>query len=268
MKRYSRSPGLLTLFGAFALCSLIALPEPVLAQWWNPGSWLGSRRNLGVSPGNRTGAGHRSGACPAVKTPLTTLAPLYRSESGEQMVVSTTASDRPTLWFYVPYTIGNSISAELRQEEAESQVNTSGPVFYTQRTIVKLPPMKPGIVGIPLPALEPPLAVGKLYHWMLVIQCDPTDTSADKFADLAILRIQPKQPLPAKLPTASKQMQVNAYMKEGLWSEVITILGTSQCQPSKDPVLTSLWVKQLQDIGLQSIAAQTPTACAIVRNKN
>lgn len=266
MTRQQRLPQWLGLISAIALlASIPGFPEPVLAQWWNPGSWFGQRDNRGISKGNRTGAAHRSGSCPKVAIPLTALAPLYQTDKGEAAVIGTTASDRPMLWFYVPYQIGDKVSAQLWQQERDPQASSQNEELYNERLIMSLPATTPGLVGIQLPDTESSLKVNTIYNWFLTVQCNPDDPSTAKFVDLSLVRVTPETAVPSAIAAAPPRKQLAAYTQRGLWNEAITVLNTARCNPTGDSELVDEWSNVLRAIGLRDIASISDVKCTVVR---
>ncbi len=249
----------------WAIILLLTIPSPAQAQWWWPPSWFRQQSNWGPASGNYTGAAQRGGNCGKVPVPLTALAPFYRAEDGRQYVLGATASDYPTLWFYLPYEIGTATApnlapqnspkpiAELRLEEQDPKTQR-----YFQRTVLELPATKPGVIGIQLPHREPALVAGKTYHWLLVVRCDPSDASTNQFTELSLHRVQPTVPLPPIATTPPRQ-QLNFYVQNGLWSETMSLC--DRLQPaSEDPDLLSAWSKAIETVPLEGITAQQVVA--------
>ncbi|HIK19116.1 MAG TPA: DUF928 domain-containing protein [Leptolyngbyaceae cyanobacterium M33_DOE_097] len=248
----------------WAIILLVSTPTPAQAQWWWPPSWFRQRSNWGPASGNYTGAAQRGGSCGKVPVPLTALAPFYQAEDGQQYVLGATASDYPILWFYLPYEIGTAATnltpknstqpiAELRLEEQDPKTQRS-----FQRTVLELPATKPGVIGIPLPRREPALIVGKTYHWLLVVRCDPSDASTNQFAELSLHRVQPPVPL-SSIATAPPRQQLSFYVQNGLWSETMTLCDRIQ-RASGDPDLLTEWSKIIESVPLNGIMAQQVVA--------
>lgn len=241
----------LTIF--FAPSSVLAQIEPpvLVASGW------------GVPSGNRRGGGQRAGSCPRVSMPLTALVPI-QDENGTLVPKGSTASHHPTLWFYVPYTIGDSVSASLWLEETETGSNPSADrVYYTQRQVLSLPPTPAGIVSIQLPSSEPALTIGRTYRWLLVVQCDASDVSSNKVAEVELSRVA--LPSTTALPGASLASQLAAYRRAGLWGEFMTALGAAYCQSQgqfSNYAIAMEWQNMLRDIGLEAIATQPNLACS------
>jgi hypothetical protein len=193
------------------------------------------------------------------------LAPLYSTKDGNQFILGATASDHPTLWFYLPYAIAepsatqtqqgtsntsvNNVTAELWLEEYYPQTQE-----YSQRTILTLPDTKPGIIGIPLPATEPPLVVGKTYHWIFVVRCDPDDASTNKFTELSLRRIQPSTRR-SPIATASLNQQLDFYIQNGLWAETMSLCNYLH-NSLKNTTFIDKWSKTIQAVPFSGIDSQ------------
>lgn len=240
------------------LISTTPSPAQAQTQWWWPPSWFRQKSNWGPPSGNYTGAAQRGGNCGKVPVPLTALAPFHQAEDGRQYVLGATASDYPTLWFYLPYEIGAATAdrtsqnstrpiAELRLEEQNPQTQR-----YSQRTVLTLPATKPGIIGIPLPRRESPLEVGKTYHWLLVVRCDSTDASTNQFAGVSLHRIQPDTPPPIA-PTPLRQ-RLAFYIQNGLWSETMALC--DRLRGSGEKGLIDEWSQTIQSVPFNGIASE------------
>ncbi|MBW4471859.1 MAG: DUF928 domain-containing protein [Stenomitos rutilans HA7619-LM2] len=254
------------------------MPAPAQAGWWPP-SWFKRSSGWGPPSGNSSSAAHRGGTCASTtsKLPLTALAPTPVQAVDEQALGATTAA-YPTLWFYLPYTIGQSTPStqaeksdktpqpfvELRLEEKNADDSA-----YHQRTILTMSYTQAGIIGIPLTSTsQSPLEVGKLYHWLFVIHCVPGDASANKFTRLSLLRVTPESRVPQPLEQSIPRPQRKLYtqyglwdtVNDGVWNDFITALAALRCRSPNDATLTTLWAQSLTDVGLQSVAKQ-PLQC-------
>ncbi len=199
----------------------------------------------GVSRGTAT----RNGSCGKVDIPLTALIPTYQTAEGT-VPAGLTTSAHPTLWFYVPYEIKPERPAELRLETTDPATQA-----ITQRTVLRLTQAQPGIVGVRIPASESPMTVGQRYDWTFVVQCDPKSTSANKFVELSLTRVQPV-PLLAQQPPALSRERVVQYAAAGLWENAFTLLAQLRTQAPKDAQLARDWADLLQAIAVPNLATQ------------
>ena len=195
-------------------------------------------------PSRRSDAGSRdcvSGATDTV-TELTALVPLYQTPTSA-MVYSLTTAERPTLWLYVPFAV--PLAGRLALQDAADNLLYEG--HFTTLD-------EPGIVGLSLPALAAPWAVGDRYQWFVVLGCTADSISYGVNGWVERTAIAPAdQAAIAALPPAA---QVDAYGAQGLWHEALT---TAATLPSN-----TQWTALLQGIGL-AVIAPTPRldCCAL-----
>ncbi|MDF5729590.1 MAG: DUF928 domain-containing protein [Rhizonema sp. PD38] len=202
--------------------------------------------------GRRAGMGSRD-ECPAVATALTALVPLQgvqkvgkqTDESMIGIVGASTASERPTFWFYVPYTqdLANLSSEFILQ-------NSMGKDVY--RNAIALPP-KPSVIGIPLPNTVTPLEVGKTYHWYLKVHCQQT-ASVPVYVEGDIQRVNLDSRVMQQLAAADPQKKIIIYAKEGIWFEALTMLAQKRLSNSNDASVKEAWQSLLQSVNLGNIA--------------
>lgn len=181
-------------------------------------------------PGRRAGGGSRS-SCPSTQIPLTALIPAKN--------IGTTVSDRPSLWFYVPYAPQQATSGEfVLQDKQENDVYRQ--TFNLSQT--------PGLVSFKLPQSAPPLAINQSYRWYFKLYCDDSLTTAN-FVEGWIART----PLPPDLETRLKSEQSPAYLEYGsnsIWFDSLDSL--AQLRLKKDnPQLQNDWNKLLGAEGVK-----------------
>ncbi|MEM6251528.1 MAG: DUF928 domain-containing protein [Cyanobacteria bacterium P01_D01_bin.156] len=113
--------------------------------------------------GERTpGGGLGEDVCPETPHDLTAITPVT--------VYGKTLSERPTFWFYMPYT-----AAEV--QKGEFSVLTSNDEDWLYRAEFVLPE-QPGLVSITLPPdAIANLEVGERHHWYLKLFCNSTSTA-------------------------------------------------------------------------------------------
>ncbi|MDF5722109.1 MAG: DUF928 domain-containing protein [Rhizonema sp. PD37] len=202
--------------------------------------------------GRRAGMGSRD-ECPAVATALTALVPLQEvqkvgkqtDESMIEIVGGLTASERPTFWFYVPYTrdLANLSSEFILQDSMGKDV---------YRNAIALPP-KPGIIGIPLPNTVTPLEVGKTYHWYLKVHCQQT-ASVPVYVEGDIQRVNLDSRVMQQLAAADPQKKIIIYAKEGIWFDALTMLAQKRLSNANDAFVKEAWQSLLQSINLGNLA--------------
>lgn len=201
--------------------------------------------------GRRTGMGSRNN-CPAVSIPLTALAPLTRQQKVSQkpdigVVGGLTTSERPTFWFYVPYTQDNrNLSAEFSLQD------TKGEDIYRKKAIA-LPP-KPGVISVSLPNTVKSLQVNQSYRWYFKIRCNQQTASLPVYVEGEIQRINLDSGVTEELSAFSDpQQKIAIYAKEGIWFDALNMLAQLR-QSSQDASVKEDWQSLLQSANLDNIS--------------
>nr|WP_322664758.1 DUF928 domain-containing protein [Dendronalium sp. ChiSLP03b] len=203
--------------------------------------------------GRRTGMGSRDN-CPAVTTALTALVPLRKEQKVSKqtdkpisaIVGGLTTSERPTFWFYVPYTQDLTASAEfILQDSAENDI---------YRSAIALPP-KPGVIGVSLPS-NTSLQVGKTYHWYLKVACNQQQTaSVPIYVEGDIQRVNLDSRMMQQLETAvDLQQEVAIYAQEGIWFDSLTMLAQLRQKNPHDASVAEDWQSLLRSVNLDNVA--------------
>jgi Domain of Unknown Function (DUF928) len=195
-------------------------------------------------PNHRTPAGGldpKDRSCKDTIQPLTALIP--EREAGK------TTSDRPTFWFYVPYTAEEiRIGKFLLLDRDEKS--------YISQTAFTLP-QTPGIISISLPPGYP-LEDNSFYHWYLELYCQPnTSDRPDLEVDGWIERV-PK--------TSDLQHPIDPEIPN-LWYDVLTDLGNQRLAFPEDENLKDAWTNLLQSVGLEALDRE-PLAGAVQSAEN
>ena len=180
-------------------------------------------------PGRRKGGGSRS-TCPNSDIPLTALVPKNN--------IGTTVSDRPSLWFYVPYRPEQVGAIEVvLQDESENDV-------YRQAFAL---PKTPGLVNFQLPQNAPPLAVNQSYRWYFKLYCDRSSLATANFVEGWIKRIPLNPDLAARLKSKDSPAH-KEYESSLVWFDSLDSL--AQLRLSNDnPQLKQGLAKTTQDNG-------------------
>jgi hypothetical protein len=189
-------------------------------------------------PTRRTSAGSR-GNCPNTEKRITALV--------TEEPIGLTASERPTLWFYIPYPSTPALSVEfvLRDERKKDIYQTTLPV-----------PGK-GIVSVPLPETVSPLESGKTYQWVFAVICDPADRMKDDLVKGKVTREALKPEVQSQLEAAtSERDRVIIYAENGLWYEAVTLLAELRRRSPEDKTFAEDWADLLGDVGLADMATE------------
>ena len=206
--------------------------------------------------GRLRGLGTRD-LCPDVEKPLTALVgpiPTKAEMTGTSPPV--TVAERPTLWFYIPYSPDSKFEAEF------TLIDEGNNDLYKTRFLLK---EKPGIIGLKLPEKLQPLQAGKRYKWNFSVICNAANPSGDASVDGSIERIPLNSTLQAQLEKTSDQKAQSAlYAENGLWSEALTTLAQARRRNLKDPTLQVDWSNLLKSMNLDDIASEPLTSCCKV----
>ncbi len=178
--------------------------------------------------GNRTpggGLGPDEAVCPEKPQKLTAITPVN--------VYGKTLSERPTFWFYVPYTsaeVGSGQFSVLTEDDGER-------VYETAFTL----PEQPGLVSITLPAESGvSLQEGGRYHWHLKLACVSASTAKTNLKiDGWVDRVA---------ATPERQAQVTNTSPE-IWYDAIDYLA-AQLQSSNTAELGQTWTDLLKGVEL------------------
>jgi hypothetical protein len=194
----------------------------------------------------------------AIVWPIPTQAELTQAETTEILPPATIA-DRPTLWFYVPYSPDSGPEAEFTLiDEKENDV-------YKTKFPLK---EKPGIIGLKLPETLPPLQAGKRYKWNFSMICNPNNRSDDVFVNGDIERISLDSTLQAQLKKMSDPKAQSAlYAKNSLWSEALTTLAQARRRNLQDSTLQADWSNLLKSMNLDDIASEPLTPCCTLKEQ-
>ena len=170
--------------------------------------------------------------CPATPQELTAITPTT--------VYGKTLSERPTLWFYMPYT-----AADV--EKGEFSVLTADDTERVYRATFTLPD-QPGLVSITLPeAAMVSLDEGQRYHWYLKIFC--TSDAAAK------TNININGWIDRVVATPDRQQQITEGSPE-IWYDAVhrlaDYLQTTQCE-----TMGQIWNGLLESVNLEQFS-QTP----------
>jgi Domain of Unknown Function (DUF928) len=222
-----------------------ALSSPIQVSQSQP---VQAKQARGRVPGRRRGGGRR-GECPAASTELTALVPVTNVVNEilpETYVGSSTTAERPTLWFYVPYTLTADLTAEFVLQDAAGQ-----DIYQISSADFPASEQTPGIISVSLPATIAPLKVGEVYQWFFKLSCK---TEAFAYVQGGIERISVNPSLASQLAKASLQEQVNLYLANGLEYDAIHLLARLRRTRPTDTVINSAWINLLRSLDLEDIS--------------
>jgi Domain of Unknown Function (DUF928) len=201
----------------------------------------------GQVPGRRRG-GARRGDCPAAPIAVTALVPVTEVSTStlpETYVGGSTIAERPTFWFYVPYSLTTELTAEfiLQDDRGEEVYHLYSANFPTSEKT-------PGIISVSLPSTTSPLIIGKMYQWYFKLSCK---VEAFTYVQGGIERITLSPDLASRLANASPQDQANLYLENDIWYDAVTVLGQSRRARPTDAAIESAWINLLRSVKLEDI---------------
>jgi hypothetical protein len=242
---------------ALPLRASFSMPSPVLNKF---GKAIVSKKgqkvrftrpslpSRGAPTGRIWGGGNRSNdKCPPVAQPLTALIPVYEMNSDRTRPSwALTVSDRPTFWFYVPYTLTQALPVKfVLQDHQDNEIYSTS---LTQSG------SSPGIVNVQLPATIPPLKSGEQYRWYFLIQCDSIGTHVE-----GVVERQPLTPeIQRQLQGKGLKEQAEIYAANGIWYDALTTLAELRRNKSSTPDALLDWQGFLQSAGFETIIVDAP----------
>jgi Domain of Unknown Function (DUF928) len=252
---------------AFSCTSLVVSLTPVLAKptvGSSPSDRSDAKKTIpqgttfnqppippGPPPGGRVRGGAKRGevaACPPTKLDLTALVPFTEEPNSVINVWAQTMVERPSWFFYVPYTKDLPYTAEFVLQDQDSNE------IY-QKAIAL--PDKTGVIRVSLPSTAPALAVGKQYHWFFTINCDKQKNSPPTFVEGVIQRVELNPATVAELQTTEPLKRYAIYAQKGIWYEALATLAELLQKNPQDAALNAEWRSLLGSIPLNDIAGET-----------
>ena len=162
-----------------------------------------------------------------------------------------TTQQRPTFWFYVPYTSDSSYAKLIIEVIEDEKDQTLYKTSLAQR---------PGIIGVTLPPSSSPLEIGKQYHWYFNIYCKQNNkflTSVE--GNVQLLALKPN--VQAQLSKATPKQQVALYTAKGIWYDALTTLANLRRTFRQDTNLVSNWASLLESVDLQNLVTEPILDC-------
>ncbi|GAB4230105.1 MAG: DUF928 domain-containing protein [Elainellaceae cyanobacterium] len=153
-----------------------------------------------------------------------------------------TRAERPTIWVYLPETSARQMVLSVREEGFQP---------HSQRFLAITG--EPGIVGIPLAEDAPPLEVGKVYQWAVVLICGDRPNPNDPFVSGWVQRVEPANGVNAPQDALERAVW---YGEQGIWYDALTALAEARRSQPTDPALAEIWTNFLTQpsVGLEAIA--------------
>ena len=196
-------------------------------------------------PDNTTGGGTRDPRklCIEGDRPLVALVP-------PPIKAGQTASDHPTVFWYMPQTVAPEAEFVLRDKNLKDIYRVRYSLPKATKNIVS----PPGIKSLTIPNLYP-LEIGQEYHWEFSLICNPSDRGEDLVVDGFIKRVEPDSTLANRLPQATPEERIALYADARLWYETLGALVELRRDRPNDPNLDDAWNTLLSSVGLEYVIA-------------
>jgi Domain of Unknown Function (DUF928) len=220
---------------------------------------LPSPPNRGVA-GNRKGAGSRliskdsTNESGKSNRRFVAIVPDYRilTEGGKpnselSKVWGLTASEYPTIWFYVPYpqSLVSRIDFTLYNRD-----DLSNQVFYKEE---RKSALRPGIISFSLPRTKRPMTVNQLYQWELKLTLN-RNLEKEVFVTGWIQRAALSNELGKKLKLATLHEQAILYAENGIWYDAISTLANLRRDLPQNLVIKQDWEDILKSVDLDELS--------------
>jgi hypothetical protein len=220
-----------------AISPALAQPSLNLAQANQP--QLPKRPPRGM-PGNRTERASRSCAASlqSPKVGLVAIAPEWSDTPNRRNVWGQTASEHPTLWFFVPQTpTMEKLEFSLQTQDNEDIHRVSLPV-----------PKQSGIFAVRVPTTKLALAPGQSYQWTLKadLACPAAKANQSSEPNQVFVKGWIER---VKSPTTT-------LVSDQPWYDAVTAIAESRLRSPNDPKLKQAWTDLLKSEQLGDLVDQ------------
>jgi Domain of Unknown Function (DUF928) len=123
-----------------------------------------------------------------------------------------TLSERPTFWFYIPYTNVHRATFDLFDDRDNLVIEAPVTIEFSNRSGESSP--IPGIISVTLPDTAPPLELDREYHWYFQLEYDKLECYAESPSK--------NLPLHGWVKRVSLDSQPDSPTKEGTISGLVT----------------------------------------------
>ncbi|NJK67690.1 MAG: DUF928 domain-containing protein [Microcoleus sp. SU_5_3] len=195
-------------------------------------------------PPDRKPTGTRGSCEETAGVPFTPLLPPHDSD----FLVST-ITDRPTFWFYVPYSSQSVSYGTFSLEDAE------GNRLY--KMDFKLPE-SPGIVSVHLPKEQKPLEINKTYRWYFRLYCSSQNSpGSNSVAHTGLVKRVDRGNLDTQLQAATIENRAAIYITNQLWYDMPD-LAQIRSRPND-------WINILKAMDLEELKEEKITGSVLPR---
>jgi hypothetical protein len=179
---------------------------------------------------------------------LTALVPEYRTARPVSTKVwGLTASEYPSLWFYIPYAQNSIDRIDFILTDGD---NSNHKIVY--KNAIE-PPTKAAITNFTLPRTSPPLEIGKLYQWELKLTMR---RQLEKEISVKgwMQRTKINNELGDRLKQATPDRQAALYAENGLWYDALSTLAQLHRDRPNNLAIKQDWQHLLDSVDLGKLA--------------
>jgi Domain of Unknown Function (DUF928) len=198
--------------------------------------------------GNRSAAASRD-RCPAVPQPLTAIVPAYVTDPTQPErldgVWGLTAMERPTFWFYMPYSPSEIVDISFTLQDESNPTATQ--ILYQNLAVT--PTL--GLMSVTLPNSIAQLTPNTPYRWFLKVN----RPCGLKYVQGWVQRQQLTTNLRDRLPQLPPQQRATLYAENGLFYDAVTTLATLKTTQAQDRSIHQDWQNLLDSIDLQGVGS-------------
>ena len=195
------------------------------------------------APSGRARGGASRGGCAQVQSQLTALSPVAVTSQQRTSVWGLTTVAQPTLWAYMPYTQGQSVSGDFVLQDSSGVSLARVPIIL---------PDQPGAIGIKVSSVS--LKVGQPYRWFINVFCDPQKQLPPVSINGSIQRVALTSTLAHHLTIRDKAGQAVLYAQQGIWYDLLTTLAQLRRSSPQMSVYSQSWKSLIQSIGQAEVA--------------
>ena len=146
-----------------------------------------------------------------------------------------TVAERPTFWFYVPYSSQQVSSGKFVLYEGEER-NYLYEISFTL-------PRTPGLVSFSIPSTKAPLEIGKEYVWFFKLDCEEE-------VEGWVERVKPTPKLEGDLKAATEP-EYKVYTNNLIWYDALDNLTKLRISQPTNTKLTDEWINLLKLKGIE-----------------
>lgn len=245
----------IVLLGGIVIASAIAIPiqpaEASLSSLLNPynkqankqANKQTNKQARGRVPGRRRG-GAKRGACRETENSLLALISATEVETDtlpETYVGGVTTSERPTVWFDVPYSLTEELTAEFVLQDNQGQ-----DVYRVTSAEFSVPSQTPGMVGVSITS-EVPLEIGRTYQWYFKVNCS---SDSPIYVQGGIERVALDPDMADQLATASPLEKATIYRENEIWYDAVNAIAPLYLAQPSDSSIQSAWTDLLRSLDL------------------